>query len=84
MTFVRHVFKYAGQKLFFLFLDRWFAFVTVVSVLNAIKKALVLLEGLTKKETANVFITFNLIVSKLNVLMNSNLKLNIMCRRHEK
>ena len=31
---------------------------TVVSVLNAIKKALVLLEGLTKKETANVFITF--------------------------
>ena len=57
---------------------------TVVSVLNAIKKALVLLEGLTKKETANVFITFNLIVSKSNVLMNSNLKLNIMCRRHEK
>ena len=57
---------------------------TVVSVLNAIKKALVLLEGLTQKETANVFITFNLIVSKLNVLMNSNLKLNIMCRRHEK
>ena len=56
---------------------------TVVSVLNAIKKALVLLEGLTKKETANVSITFNLIVSKLNVLMNSNLKLNIMCRRHE-
>ena len=53
---------------------------TVVSVLNAIKKALVLLEGLTKKETANVFITFNLIVSKSNVLMNSNLKLNIMCR----
>ena len=46
---------------------------TVVSVLNAIKKALVLLEGLTKKETANVFITFNLIVSKSNVLMNSNL-----------
>lgn len=57
---------------------------TVVSVLNAIKKALVLLEGLTQKETANVFITFNLIVSKLNVLMNSNLKLNIMCRRHER
>ena len=57
---------------------------TVVSVLNAIKKALVLLEGLTKKETANVFITFNLIVSKSNVLMNSNLKLNIMCRRHER
>lgn len=28
--------------------------------------------------------TFNLIVSKSNVLMNSNLKLNIMCRRHEK
>ena len=57
---------------------------TVVSVLNAINKALVLLEGLTQKETANVFITFNLIVSKLNVLMNSNLKLNIMCRRHER
>ena len=55
-----------------------------MSVLNAIKKALVLLEGLTKKETANVFITFNLIVSKSNVLMNSNLKLNIMCRRHER
>lgn len=62
----------------------YLAFVTVVSVLNAIKKALVLLEGLTKKETANVFITFNLIVSKSNVLMNSNLKLNIMCRRHER
>ena len=57
---------------------------TVVSVLNVIKKALVLLEGLTKKETANVIITINLIVSKLNVLMNSNLKLNIMCRRHER
>lgn len=70
-------------KSYFLFLDRWFAFVTVVSVLNAIKKALVLLEGLTKRN-CNVFITFNLIVSKLNVLMNSNLKLNIMCRRHEK
>ena len=57
---------------------------TVVSALNAIKKALVFLEGLNKKETANVFITFNLIVSKLNVLMSSNLKLNIMCRRHER
>lgn len=57
---------------------------TVVSVLKVIKKALVLLEGLTKKKTANVFITFNLIVSKSNVLMNSNLKLNIMCRRHER
>ncbi len=39
-----------GKSYFFLFLDRWFAFVTVVSVLNAIKKALVLLEGLTQKE----------------------------------
>lgn len=72
-----------GKSYFFYFWIGGF-FVTVVSVLNAIKKALVLLEGLTKKETANVFITFNLIVSKLNVLMNSNLKLNIMCRRHEK
>lgn len=49
---------------------------TVVSVLNVIKKALVLLEGLTKKETANVFITFNLIVSKSNVLNRKSLSSN--------
>lgn len=56
----------------------------VVLVLNVIKKVLVFLEGLIKKEIVNVFIIFNLIVSKLNVFMNLNLKLNIMCWRYER